>query len=250
MSLSAMNVAAQVSNSDYEAKLLKKEMRAKKLREIASKIAEKRRIIEELQVGPAIKETEKDEGTTDTGSSSEGDAGYDSESPDEVSKLVATARAAIKQLKAGTDKETPSKLEIEKEEVSTDTGSASEGEGASDSENSEMCCKLSASAKAFYPPPPGLELLPPPGLQEELLQSPPGLESPTVSLSADAKPFEFDVERPKTKLTARARLFKSVVPLPLVASKEAPLFQPAGLKAEVPCGGDEKIMWFSSRRRM
>merc|ERR1719265_51290 len=75
--------------------------------------------------------------------------------------------------------ELPSKLEIEKDEVATDAGSASDGDTGYDSESSEESSVLSAAAqpfnpdlsnfqsseegngfsvtaKPFYPPPPGL----------------------------------------------------------------------------------------------
>merc|ERR1719159_2335306 len=161
-----MNATTQVS--ECETKLSKKELREEKLREVAAKIAEKRQMIEELKAMPACIEVS-------------------------------------------------SKFEIEKDEVPTDTGSASEEDSGYDSESSEEASALSVTAKAFYPPPPGLEFLSPggleeeflqspPGLEEEFLQSPPGLEVPIVSqLSADAKPFNYDVVRTQTKLTARAR---------------------------------------------
>jgi len=197
MSLCDVTTLTQVAACDAKAVLTKKEFQEIKRREVAAKIEEKRRKIEELRAA-CKQEEEEDDATTNPGSASEGEADADS---------------------------------------------------SEDESSTEAPSKLCAAAKAFYPAPPGLELTPPPGLEDLTLEYPPGLE-PTSKLSADAPVFQYDIVPAKTKLTAHAQLFKSSAdPRPAELNKSAPLFQPAALKAQ-GSGDDEKIMWFSSWRRM
>lgn len=257
--MSACDIAtlAQVTacEAQSEKKANNKELQEIKRREIAAKIEEKRKKIEELRAelrAASKKDQEDEDATTDTGScsDSEHDAGSsEDESPTEAPNKLCGSAKVFYPPPPGLEDVVP------------------------------------------MPSPPGFEELTfqaPPGLETTSMLSAdaPVFEYPFTKLSANAKAFQYECVRVHTKLTSGARMFKSMndasptqltsgapifksvtdaspelnrsAPLfkPAVLKAEdsklnrtAPLFQPAALNAEAVCNDSEKITWLSSRRR-